>query len=385
MPDFWTLSHRDVEWYAGSEAILERGRSYYRSGRVRELRLVAADRLQARVRGQQERAYRVELWIEDQELYSHCSCPYSWGVCKHVVAALLAWLDQREEIGHGRPPSDRATTLATWLETIPPDILRDVLQEESRTNSAVEEALHRWREALRPESLPARIAHLFRGMLRASQEGLRRQQERIVHLLIWAKTFEPTPAAAIARETLQRALEWHRHRPDAELTPIIARALELIEHHAEAFGRNPKLATSLVRALTELFFMARAPARALLEPALLKLTECWDRRAEAITFLKEQWLGSDTGAYALLARLCRLEGRIEEYEAARQKSLVSEEDYVELFDHYLATNYPDRAMRVGEQGIKKLGAKAPRLRQRLAALYQEWGETARAQRLLRRT
>jgi hypothetical protein len=385
MPDFWTLSHRDIEWYAGSDAILERGRSYYRGGRVRELQLVAEDRLQARVRGQQERAYRVEIWIEDQELYSHCSCPYSWGVCKHVVAALFAWLDRREEIGPGRPMGDRAASLAMWLETVPADILRDVLCDESRTNSAVEEALHRWREALRPEHLPARIAHLFRGMLRASQEGLRRNQERIAHLLVWAKTFEPTPAAAIARETLQRALEVRRHRPDAELTPIIAHALELIEHHAEAFGRDPKLATSFVRALTELFLMARVPARALLEPALLKLTERWGRRAEAITVLQEQWLGSDTGAYALLAQLCRLEGRIEEYEAARHKSLVSEEDYMELFDHYLATNYPDRAMRVGEQGIKALGAKAPRLRERLAALYQEWGETARAKRLLKRT
>jgi hypothetical protein len=385
MPDLWTLSARDIEWYAQSDTILERGRSYYRSGRVRELHLVSEDRLRARVRGQWERFYRVDVWIEDGEVYSSCTCPYSWGVCKHVVAVLLAWLDRRETLSPRTSTSTETRSLATWLETVPPDVLRDMLQEESRTNSAIEDALRRWRDLLRPERIPTRIIRLFQGLQMASPAGIRRHEEWIVHLLAWAKAFDPGAAAAIARQTLTCAVEMRRARPDVELTAIIAQVLELIEHHADAFAGDRPFTTSVLRNMVELFLLGRATVRALLEPSLLTLSERWSRRADVIAELKKRLLGPDSGAYALLATLCRLEGAIEEYEAAREHSLVSEEDYLELFEHYLATNYPDRAMRVGERGIKALGAKAPRLRERLAALYREWGETARAKRILKRT
>jgi len=384
MPDLWTLSARDVEWYAGSDAVLERGRSYYRSGRVRELHLASEDRLQARVHGQWERFYRVEVWIEDDEVYSSCTCPYSWGVCKHVIAVLLAWLDRRETLNPNASASEEAGFLMAWLETIPPDVLRDMLLEESRTNSAIEDALRRWRDVLRPERIPTRIVRLFQGMRAASPEGIRRSEEWIVHLLAWAKAFDSGAATAIARQTLTCTVQMRRARPDVELTDIIAQVLELIEHHADTLAGDRQLTTSVLRDAVELFLLGRATTRALLKPSLLKLSERWGRRADVIADLKKRLLGPDVDAYALLAELCRLEGAIEDYEAARERSLVSEEDYLELFEHYRATNYPDRAMRVGERGIKALGAKALRLRERLAALYREWGETARAKRLLKR-
>ncbi len=383
MPDLWTLSARDVEWYVESDAVLKRGRSYYRSGRVRELRLVAEDHLRARVRGQWEHFYRVEVWTEGEELHSQCSCPY-WGVCKHVVAVLLAWLDRREELSQDASVGGRAESLASWMETIPPDLLGDLLLEESRMNSAVEEVLQRWKETLHPERLPRHIALLFRRMSEASPKGIARSEGRIVHLLAWAKTFDPLVAGAIARETLKRAVELRRRRPDVELTAVLTQVVELIQAQAQAFERDPKLAASVLHDMIMLFLLGRASTRALLEPALVAWAERWGRRAEVIAELKRQPLEADTGAYALLAKLCRLEGLLEEYEAARHKSLVSEEDYLELFEHYLRTNYPDRAIRVGEQGIKALGTKASRLAERLAVLYQEWGETARAERLLKR-
>ena len=68
----------------------------------------------------------------------------------------------------------------------------------------------------------------------------------------------------------------------------------------------------------------------------------------------------------------------EEYEAARKKSLITEEDYLELFDHYLGENRSEDAMVIGEKGIKALGSRARSLAERLAALYNEWGEAERA-------
>lgn len=335
------------------------------------------------MRGREECAYRVEVWIEDGELYSQCSCPY-WGVCKHVVAVLLAWLDRREEIHQDAPAVGHAEPLAAWMETLPPELLRDLLLEESRTNSAVEEALRRWREMLRPERVPHYLALLFRRMSEASSKGIARSERHIVHVLAWAKTFDPAAAGAIARETLKRAVELRRRRPDAELMAVLTQTVELVEAQTRVFEDDPKLAKSILRDTLALFLLGRAPARALLEPALIVWTERWGHRADVIAELKRQLSEADTGAYALLAKLYRREGRIEEYEAARQKSLVSEEDYLELFEHYLQVNYPDRAMRVGERGIRMLGSNASRLAERLAALYEEWGETARAEKLLKR-
>ncbi|MCS6816607.1 MAG: SWIM zinc finger family protein [Blastocatellia bacterium] len=383
MPDLRTLSARDIEGYAESDAVVERGRCYHRSGRVQEIQLVTQDHLRARVRGQLERSYRVEVWTEGGELHSQCSCPY-WGVCKHVVAVLFAWLDQREELQSGPSAGGQAEALATWVEALPTDLLRDLLLEEIRMNSALEEAFQRWRETLRPERLPHYITLLFRRMFGASSKGIARSERRIAHLLTWAKTFDPEVAGAIVRETFKRTVEFCRRRPDVDPTAILEHALGLIEAKAQAFERDPKLAVSVLRDMVTLFLLGRASTRALLEPRLLALAGRWDRRADVIAELKEHLLEADTGAHALLAKLCRLEGLIEEYETARHKSLVSEEDYLELFDHYLQANYPDRAIRVGEQGIKVLGTKASRLAERLAALYQEWGETARAERLLTR-
>jgi hypothetical protein len=383
MPDLWTLSARDIQWYAESDVIVERGRSYYRSGRVHTVELIAQDHLRARVRGQLRRSYRVEVWTEGGELHSQCSCPY-WGVCKHVVAALLAWLDQREEWKAKADTRERSPSLAAWMEAIPPDLLRDLLLEEIRTNSAVEEALRRWMDALRPERLPQHIALLFRRMWGASPTGIAQSERRIAHLLAWAKTFDPRTAGILARETLKRAVELRRRRPDVELEMILAQAVDLIHAHAQVFADDPAKATSILRDMVALFLLGRAPTRALVEPPLVAWADRWGRRADVIAALQQHSLEGDAGAYALLAKLCRLEGRIEEYEAARHKSLVSEDDYLELFEHYLRTNYPDRAMRVGEDGVRALGAQAPRLAERLAALYQQWGETTRAERLLKR-
>lgn len=393
MLSLWTLSSRDIEWYVASETILERGRRYYRSGRVLELHLVTQEHLRARVRGQAERFYRVEVWTEGEQFYSQCSCPYSWGVCKHVAAVLFTWLDRREQMAERQsepqeassraPRRDLEEPLSAWLERIPPDILRDILLEESRTNSAVEDALWQWKKVLRPERIPERIALLLRAMTAASQEKRKQNEEQIRHLLAWAKTFDSHAAGAIAREMLKRLAELLQRRPDIEVTNLIAPTLELLEHHAEAFLRDGPFVTFLVRHLVRVFLLARPSMRVLMEPALLKWADRWGRRADVIAELTERLVEPDAGAYAVLAKLYYQEGRIEEYEAARQKSLISEEDYLELFDHYLVTNYPDRAMRVGEQGVKLLGAKAPRLAERLAALYREWGESERARKILK--
>jgi uncharacterized Zn finger protein len=76
-----------------------RGRSYYDAGAVADLAL-RGNTLEAEVEGSQYPAYRVRVAFDQGGITSaSCTCPYDWGGwCKHIVAALLACIDQREEI-----------------------------------------------------------------------------------------------------------------------------------------------------------------------------------------------------------------------------------------------------------------------------------------------
>jgi len=381
MPDLQTLTSRDIEWYIGSDLIVERGRNYYHLGRVFDLELTTDEHLRAKVYGQYQKYYKVEVWSEDEELYSECTCPYEWGVCKHVAAVLYAWLDRREKEALPESSGEEAEGRVS-LEAIPREVLLDLLAEEMRTNSAVEKAVARWIEALAPARLPQRIAALFRGMISASPAWIERNVEKIDHLLIWAKSFEPSPAARIASETLSQAAQLMKVRKDVDLKRLIKSTIDLLRAHSAGFSQNRRLERKIMLGLLEIFLIGDPAQRLLIGPAIVELSESSVRRADLISELEHRIIGADAGAYALLAKLCKLEGRINDYEVARKKSLITEEDYLELFDHYVSENRSEEAMVIGEKGIKALGSRARNLAERLAALYKEWGEAERARAIL---
>lgn len=71
-----------------------RGREYFRRGAVSGLEC-RDNRLTAAVEGSEAAPYAVAIELrEDGVGTTRCSCPYDWGgVCKHVVAVLLKYLD----------------------------------------------------------------------------------------------------------------------------------------------------------------------------------------------------------------------------------------------------------------------------------------------------
>jgi superfamily II DNA or RNA helicase len=101
---------------------LRKGRSYQRSGAVRDLRVEnGGRRLAALVQGTQRRPYRVIVEIEDRddgevELRGQCSCPVAFD-CKHVAAALLqALATPPEDTGQLSDPF--AGPLGEWLSQL---------------------------------------------------------------------------------------------------------------------------------------------------------------------------------------------------------------------------------------------------------------------------
>ncbi|MFC1975317.1 SWIM zinc finger domain-containing protein [Chloroflexota bacterium] len=78
-----------------TETSFGRGRNYYTSGAIKN-RIRHEASLEAHVEGTQ--TYRVSVWVKvDGQLGTHCNCPYAYGGdCKHIVATLLAWLNEPE-------------------------------------------------------------------------------------------------------------------------------------------------------------------------------------------------------------------------------------------------------------------------------------------------
>jgi len=82
-----------------SSRVVARGRDYYRQGLVSGLDFDEERSLVARVAGSAEQHYRVEIRLAASGApTARCTCPYNWEpLCKHAVAALLAW--QQSETG----------------------------------------------------------------------------------------------------------------------------------------------------------------------------------------------------------------------------------------------------------------------------------------------
>lgn len=77
----------------------ERGEGYFWQGAVGVL-VVRGERLEGEVEGSQYEPYRVQVSFDQAGITdTYCTCPYDWGGwCKHIVAVLLAYLDNPQAV-----------------------------------------------------------------------------------------------------------------------------------------------------------------------------------------------------------------------------------------------------------------------------------------------
>jgi uncharacterized Zn finger protein len=90
------LSEALIQRYSSPESF-RRGQEYYRQGAVASL-ILRGQELRAEVAGSQFAPYGVRVVFDESGIIdATCSCPYEWGgLCKHVVAALLAYSHEPE-------------------------------------------------------------------------------------------------------------------------------------------------------------------------------------------------------------------------------------------------------------------------------------------------
>ncbi len=129
----------DELYRASGGAVFDRGCQYAEDDRVGRLSR-QGQYVTATVEGQ--RLYHVRLDLEDLTR-STCTCPYD-GLCKHVVAAGLVWLDEIAE-SEGTPHAEGQTgMLASRLERVPAEELRAFLIRLATENDRVYTELDRW-------------------------------------------------------------------------------------------------------------------------------------------------------------------------------------------------------------------------------------------------
>lgn len=97
------ISESTIRQYAAEESF-QRGQAYYQRGAVIALALRGTT-LEADVEGSEPVPYRVQVVLDTGGITeAGCTCPYDWGGwCKHIVAALLACINEPEAVEERAP------------------------------------------------------------------------------------------------------------------------------------------------------------------------------------------------------------------------------------------------------------------------------------------
>jgi uncharacterized Zn finger protein len=102
-----SLSEEDLRGLSSAQSF-ERGKDYYNDGAVFDTRKVG-DELRGYCHGSSNPPYLVSARLGPNGVVDvHCTCPYDWGgICKHIVALLLTWVNEPEMFQASAPVDDR--------------------------------------------------------------------------------------------------------------------------------------------------------------------------------------------------------------------------------------------------------------------------------------
>ncbi|HHT9121432.1 MAG TPA: DEAD/DEAH box helicase, partial [Candidatus Wunengus sp. YC63] len=115
-----------------NNGVFSRGLSYFRSGRVLNLKYRDGE-LAAKVSGSEPFPYSVSIHAAEEEIYDmDCTCLYAsdGDICKHIVATLLQWIENRNKRSAYKPLLPRKPKFFNPLPFIIPK-LKDIEEPDS--------------------------------------------------------------------------------------------------------------------------------------------------------------------------------------------------------------------------------------------------------------
>lgn len=117
-----------------TEKSFERGEEYYDSGMVESV-VRRGTRLFAEVLGSEEDPYHIGISFREGDFDASCTCLYDWGgYCKHIVAALLTWIHDRDLVAVRAPIED-------LLAKLDAESLRELVLEMVKTDPQLSETI----------------------------------------------------------------------------------------------------------------------------------------------------------------------------------------------------------------------------------------------------
>lgn len=130
------ITEADIRALASGESI-DRGYAYYQSGSVSDL-VRRGNLLSARVEGSEYEPYQVQVTLSEAGIVNtSCTCPYDWGgICKHIVAVLLALI-------HNEGAIEEKPSLETLLAGLSAEQLRQALLGLAARDADIVEAIER--------------------------------------------------------------------------------------------------------------------------------------------------------------------------------------------------------------------------------------------------
>lgn len=212
-----SLTEKQLRSFAG-DVIYERGEAYFHEGSVREFDYDAnAQRIEATVEGNYDN-YLVDIQDGD-EFSATCDCPYDGYPCKHIVAVLLRFIEERGRLSTNTPESSSKTakkaafSLKKSLMNLEREDLADIILAEAAKNKELRlrlEMRFRGADTALVNQLKQQINDYFPHTERGTQHFNAGQVTRAIRKLI--KSFEAMPPDA--------QVELHWHTIDCALYPL---------------------------------------------------------------------------------------------------------------------------------------------------------------------
>jgi uncharacterized Zn finger protein len=255
--------------------IIERGRAYYKQGRVSSL-VWRGSILFAEVEGSEGEAYLVRCTCQEQDLLTAtCTCPYDWGGwCKHIVATCLALLLQPETIQQ-RPPLEHLLTDLTHeqLQTL----LLTLAERDPSLVITIERTLNLLYPPVPVTTPPQQARHDPSTSVISNPGALRQRVQRAVHSLDRMRSSEAYWHVETAVNDVRRLLD--------QVWPLIhadqgEQALPALEAITETYLEEWETLDDSAGEASSLFFdLGNAWAEAVLSSTLIsKQRQVWVAR-----------------------------------------------------------------------------------------------------------
>lgn len=361
-------------------AAFQRGEGYFSEGVVGHL-IADDDAITARVQGTE--TYRVELSDDDGELAYDCTCPRAADgyFCKHCVAVGLAWLTERARMAESGRDDDPGMLIREYLAAQPAETLVQLLLEAARRDEGLHQSLLlKARSGGKDAAAGLREAIDQATTLRggdswADAQGYADRIERVVDAL--ADLLAPDMAPETAAELLDLA-EYAIERVEALMGQVneegeFSESLEeLCRLHLEACELAAPDPVDLAQRLFDLEM--NLPFQICQMDVSTHQTVLGEAGLRAYRELAEAaWAKARPGDYritAIMERLARLSGDVDELLAVKARDLTSAYRYLVIAEILAEAGRNDEALEWAERGSRAY-PKQPdnRLRDFLVAAY----------------